>query len=129
MDLQYKDNVILVKAIADLTTTLYNSNKHIVLNNIIKEGNYQSEYGQFYTRVSEAKTIKDIIAKKQEEINKLQEEINQLKTQDQNSIYTLKNIVLNSKHTEIADNIAKDLLKEIINNIDSKTIANKYAKL
>ena len=129
-NLNYKDSILLLKTIIDLTKELYDNNNTNILNSIIKNGTYKSDYGKFYTKTTKSKTINDIIDAKTKQLEKLQNEIDLLKMQNLNSIYTKENVILNSKHSKLADEIVKNyLLIDIITNINNKTITNKYLKL
>lgn len=129
MKLNYKDNTILLNAIINLATDLYNSNKSIILNNIIKNGSYTSNYGEFYIRTKKAKTVNDIIIEKQDKIKKLQKEIDLLRMQIPDSIYTDTTNILNCKTADITMQLAKEVLRPTIETIDNKRINNKYIKL
>ena len=125
----YKDNVLLLKAIHELTGRLYKENTSNICNYITKYGNYNSTFGQFYKRRNKSKTFEDVITDNQDKIKKLNEELAELKTLDKNTILKEETIVLNSRLSEEAKEEAKVLLKDVIDNIKNKTINNKYAKL
>ena len=125
----YKDNVLLLKAIHELTGRLYKENVSNICNYVTKYGNYNSTFGQFYKRRNKSKTVADIIEDKQDKIRKLNEELAELKILDKNTIIKEETIVLNARLTEETKEEAKVLLKDVINNIKNKTINNKYVKL
>lgn len=127
-NLSIKDKVLLAKAVADIANDIYKSQNSYILNQIIKDGNYESEndLGKFWKQTIEAKSVKEVLSKKKQDLEKLQNEIKDLETQDENAIITETKITLYSKHTEVADEIAKELLQDLIANLDSKRL-NKAA--
>lgn len=126
-NLSTKDKMIIAKAIADISTDIYKSQNEFILNQIIKNGKYVSEFGQFYKSETTAKTVAEVLNKKQESLLKLQKEIAELEKLDKDMLCTESKITLNSKHTEVADTIAKKLLQDIYSSIDSKRL-NKASK-
>ena len=125
--LSTKDKMLIAKAIADISTDIYKSQNEFILNQIIKNGKYISEFGQFYKSETTAKTVAEVLSKKQESLIKLQNEIAELEKLDKSMLYTENKIILNSKHTDVANNIAKELLQDIYVSIDSKRL-NKASK-
>ena len=113
--LQPKDKMLVVKAVADIAKTIYSNNTTFVLNYILEKGEYNSEFGKFYNSHSDAKTVQDVINSKKAQIKKLQNEIAVLKTiEDKNiTIYTEASDTLYSKHSSVADDIAKQLLADL----------------
>lgn len=113
--LQPKDKMLVVKAVADIAKTIYSNNTTFVLNYILEKGEYNSEFGKFYNSHSDAKTVQDIIDNKKAQIKKLQNEIAVLKTiEDKNiTIYADASDTLHSKHSSVADDIAKQLLADL----------------
>jgi len=113
--LQPKDKMLVVKAVADIAKTIYSNNTTFVLNYILEKGEYNSEFGKFYNSHSNAKTVQDVIDSKKAQIKKLQNEIAVLKTiEDKNiTIYADASDTLCSKHSSVADDIAKQLLADL----------------
>lgn len=131
-DLNAEDNMLILKAVKELAEATYKANSTYILNRILKEGkNYKSEndFGTFEKRHNEATTVAEALSKKQEDIIKLQNEIEALKKLDKNAIYTEDKTTLVCKHSQIATDIAKDLLQELTANLSSKRIDNLMVKV
>lgn len=127
-NLSTKDKMIIAKAIADISMDIYKSQNAFILNQIIKQGKYESKFGKFWTETKEAKTVAEILAKKQEDLEKLQKEIEALKLLDKDMQVVDTKVTLYSKHTEEADEIAKELLQGLVANLDSKRLNNAASK-
>lgn len=129
-NLSTKDKMIIVKAIKDLTDKIYKDNTEFVLNQVLKNGNYESNYGQFYKKTTNAKTIQDTIEDTKAKIAKLQEELTQLEAiEDKTAIAKDASTTLMSKHTQVADNIAIEILQDIISDLDSKRLGKSASKI
>ena len=126
--LSTKDKMIIAKAIADIANEIYKSQNEFILNQIIKNGKHESQYGKFWIQTTEAKTVEETLKKKQQDLEKLQKEIKALKLLDKNMQVADTKVALYSKHTDIADDIAKALLQDIYVNIDSKRLNNSMNK-
>lgn len=113
--LNAKDKMLIAKAVADIAMAKYKENNNFILNQIIANGTYDSKYGQFYKTHKNAKTIAEVIDAKYAQIEKLKDEIATLGTIADKSmlVYTEATDTLYSKHYTEADNIAKDLLKDL----------------
>lgn len=127
-NLSTKDKMIIAKAIADISMDIYKSQNTFILNQIIKQGNHESEFGKFWTETKGMKTVEETLKKKLEELEKLQNEIETLKSLNKDAIYTEAKVTLYSKHTEKADEIAKELLQDLVANLDSKRLNNAASK-
>lgn len=132
-NLNSKDKMLIMKALIDIATTIYKDNTEYILNQILKNGNYDSDYGKFFTQTIKAKTIQEVIDDNKTKIEKLQEEINELeKLPFKQAIHKNENIILKSKHSTLTDNIANEILQDIITDFESKRLmksANKNANI
>ena len=45
--LNAKDKMLIAKAVADIATAIYKDNNTFILNQVIANGKYDSNYGQF----------------------------------------------------------------------------------
>jgi len=127
--LNTKDKMLIVKALIDIATKIKKDNDTFIINQLIKNGNYDSNYGKFYTQTIPAKTIQEVIDTNNAKIKKLQEENNELEKQtDKTAIAKDKTIRLMSKHSQQADNIANEILKTIIDNLDSRRLEKSASK-
>lgn len=112
--LQPKDKMLIAKAVADIALAKYKDNNNFILNQIIANGRYDSIYGQFTKKHVDAKTVQEVINSKKDSLAKLQDEIAQLEAlEDKTAIYTEATDTLVCKHHVEADDIARDLLKEL----------------
>lgn len=132
-NLNAKDKMLIAKAVADIATSIYKDNNNFILNQVLENGRYDSNYGQFTNRHNEAKTIQEVIDSKKASLVKLQAEIAQLEAvEDKTTIYAEATDVLTSKHYAEADNIAKELLKDLYSNMSynklSKSASNTPSK-
>lgn len=129
--LNAEDNMLILKAVKELAENTYKANADFILNRILKEGeNYKSEndFGTFEKRHNEAKTVAEVLSKKQEDLIKLQNEIEALKLLDKDMLYFEDKNILVCKHSQEATNIAKDLLQDLVANLSSKRISNSLVK-
>lgn len=128
--LNSKDKMLIAKALTDIATTIYKDNTDFILNQILKSGNYDSDYGKFFTQTNKAKTIQEVINDDKAKIEKLQEEINELeKLPFKEAIHKEETTILKSKHSTLADNIATEILKDIIADFDSKRLMKSASKV
>lgn len=128
-NLSTKDKMLITKALTDIANAIYKDNTTFILNQIIKNGNYESDFGKFYTQTNQAKTIQEIINANEKKIKELQEENATLeKYEDKTVIAKEETIILKSKHSETADDIAMQLLQDIIANLDSKRLSKSASK-
>ena len=127
-NLTTKDKMLIAKAVADIATEIYKSQNSFILNQINKNGKYESEFGQFWKQTTEAKTVEEILNKKKEDLEKLQNEIAKLETLNKADMYTEERVVLYSKHTEEADLEAKALLEDLLANLESKRLDKAASK-
>jgi hypothetical protein len=129
-NLNTKDKMLIAKALTDLATEIYKDNTEFILNQVLKTDNtYDSKYGKFWTRKNNAKTVQDIIEDNEKKIAKLQEDNKLLAMQKPTTIYKETSITLMSKHSQVADNIAIEMLKDIMNNLDSKRLEKSASKI
>ena len=129
-NLNAKDKMLIAKAIADIATSIYKDNTEFVLNQIIKNGNYESEFGQFSKRTTSGKTVQQVINDNNEKIAKLQAENAILNAEkDKNALVKEESTMLVSKHYANADDIATDLLQDILTTLDSKKLIKSAQKV
>jgi hypothetical protein len=129
-NLNTKDKMLIAKALTDLATEIYKDNTEFILNQVLKtDSTYDSKYGKFWTRKNNAKTVQDIIEDNEKKIAKLQEDNKLLAMQKPTTIYKETSITLMSKHSQIADNIAIEILQDIMNNLDSKRLEKSASKI
>ena len=126
-DLKHKDKMLIMKAISNVADTIYKENTTFILNQLIKsEKDYESrkDLGKFWKSVTcKPKTVQQVIDEKYTQIEKLQNEIKQLETiTDKTTIQVEGKPKLMSKTTTTSIDIAKDLLKDLLENLDSKTL-------
>jgi len=126
--LNAKDKMLIAKAVADIALETYKSNSNFILNQILAKDKYVSDFGQFYKSTNSAKTVKEVLDKKQQDLEKLQKEIAELEKLDKTAQYTEKKDILNSKHSAIADKIAQTLLQELFANLDNKKLDKALSK-
>ena len=130
-NLDTKEKMLIVKAVIDIATKIYKDNTDFILNQVLKTTDNQiaNDFGMFYKSTTKAKTIQDVIDSKYKQIEKLQDEIATLGTYaDKTAIYTDETNKLMSKHSMQADNIAIDLLQELLDNLDSKRLNKSVSK-
>jgi len=130
-NLNAKDKLLIAKALIDIATDLYKDNTDFVLNQILRnEEMYKSEYGAFWKQVNTAKTIAETIEDNKKKIVKLQEEIVMLeKAEDKSAKVKEETIVLKSRHSEIADKIAIEMLQDIAEDLQSKKLQKSATKV
>ena len=127
--LNAKDKMLIAKAVADIANDIYKDNNNFILNQVLSNGTYDSDYGQFYKSHKNAKTIQDAIDSKKAQIEKLQNDIDLLEAHvDKSMIYTEASDTLVSKHYSEADDIAKDLLKDLYINLGYNKLSKSASK-
>lgn len=133
-NLNTKDIYILLKAIQEVAKETYESESERFLNELLKtpEKQYRSVYGLLHTRTNAAKTTKVYTEEEQKEVDKINAQIAKLEAQ-KNKLGTkvetrasYKSLVVDLEQT--AKNDAFEILKEITNIIDSKTLTNAINK-
>lgn len=126
-----KDKLLIAKALIDIATDLYKDNTDFVLNQILKnEEMYKSEYGAFWKQVNASKTIAETIEDNKSKIAKLQKEIEILSTyEDKSAKIKEETIVLKSRHSEVADKIAIEMLQDIAEDLQSKKLQKSATKV
>lgn len=133
--LDTKEKLLIIKALAEITKDIYNANSDFVLKQVLKaeDNQIRNDYGLFGKRTSKAKTIQEVIDENKTKIEKLQEEINELeKLPNKSAIHKEESTCLTSKYSTLAENIATDILQNIISNMESKKLekaASKVAKI
>lgn len=128
--LNAKDKMLIAKAVADIATAIYKDNNNFILTQVLTNGKYDSNYGQFTSRHTEAKTIQESIDSKKAQIEKLQNEIDLLEAcVDKSVVYTPATDTLCSKHYAEADNIAKDLLKDLYTDLGYNKLSKSASKV
>ena len=130
-NLNAKDKLLIAKALVDIATDLYKDNTDFVLNQILRnEEMYKSEYGAFWKQINTAKTIEETIEDNKKKIVKLQEEIVMLeKAEDKSAKVKEETIVLKSRHSEVADKIAIEMLQDIAEDLQSKKLQKSVTKV
>lgn len=139
-NLNTKEKLLIINSSCDILENIYNSHKSNVINYITsqksKSTQYNCDLGMFYLATSKAKNATQKLEDNTKKIKELQEKIRHLEeenlmlsTLDTNALVTTETIQLRSKSSEKASQYAKELLKPLINNLDSKVITNKYNKL
>lgn len=128
--LNAKDKMLIAKAVADIATTIYKDNNNFILNQVLVNGKYDSNYGQFTKRHNEAKTIQEVIDSKKIALAKLQTEIAQLEAmEDKTAIHTEATDTLCSKHYAEADEIAKELLSDLYDTMNYNRLSKSASKV
>lgn len=123
--LDTKEKLLILKAIIDITKNIYDNETTFILNQVLKQENNQikNDYGQFGKRSINAKTVMDIIQENNTKIKKLQLENKELEQYtDKNTVIKQSNIILTSKYSTLSENIANDIIKDIISTFDSKRL-------
>jgi hypothetical protein len=123
--LDTKEKILIIKAISEITTNAYNSNKQFILNQVMKKENKQirNDYGLFSKRTNKAKTVQDLINSKYAQIAKLQDEIATLGTyKDKTQIVQEENTTLVSSYTALAEDTAKTIVIDLIKDLQSKRL-------
>ena len=120
-NLNAKDKLLVAKALADIANDLYKDNTDFVLNQILRnEEMYKSEYGAFWKQVNTSKTIAETIEDNKKKNAKLLEENATLeKAEDKSAKVKEETIILKSRHSETADNIAIEILQDIAEDLQS----------
>lgn len=121
---QFKNDLLVVKAIFDMVKEIYDTNKMQVLNELLASDKpYKSTYGKFYTQINTNKmTAQELIIDRQKKIEKLQEEIKELQKHDKNEVMQEETYKLMSKHDKDADTQAEQLLKDLLKQFNSAKI-------
>ena len=130
-NLNTKEKMLIIKRLSDITTEIYKDNKTYILNQVLKQDNKQirNDYGLFSTRNVSAKTVNDVIIANNEKIAKLQEENKQLEKLDRLAIAEEASATLMSKTSELSNEIALELLGEVIAEFQSKRLEKSASKV
>ena len=130
-NLNAKEKILIIKALSDITTEIYKDNKTYILSQVLKQDNKQirNDYGLFSTRNISAKTVNDIIISNNEKIAKLQEENKQLEKLNKSTIVEEASTTLISKTSELSNEIALILLKEVITEFNLKRLEKSASKV
>ena len=130
-NLNAKEKMLIIKALSDITTEIYKDNKTYILSQVLKQDNKQirNDYGLFSTRNISAKTVNDIIISNNEKIAKLQEENKQLEKLNKSTIVEEASTTLISKTSELSNEIALILLKEVITEFNLKRLEKSASKV
>ena len=130
-NLNTKEKMLIIKALSDITTEIYKDNKTYILNQVLKQDNKQirNDYGLFSTRNISAKTVNDVINANNEKIAKLQEENKKLEKLDKLAIVEEASTTLMSKTSELSNEVALELLEEVIAEFQSKRLEKSASKV
>jgi len=128
-NLNTKDKMLILKAIAKIAQNTYDDNTTFILNQVLKEGTKENEFGQFSKRHYNAKTVIAIIKEKEDKMAKLKQEIIDLRTLPEDTIMTEAYDTLVGSYTNAAEEEAKALLKDLIKDLDSKRLTNSFNKV
>lgn len=127
--LDTKEKLLILKAIIDITKNIYDNETTFILSQVLKQEDNQikNEYGQFGKRSINAKTVMDIIQENNNKIKKLQLENKELEQYtDKNTVIKQSNTILTSKYSTLSENIANDIVKDIISTFDSKRLEKNF---
>ena len=126
--LNTKDAFMLVKAIKEVADKIYKSKSEKFISELEKttDGQYRSEYyGLLHLKSNKAKTTKVYTKTEQKQVDLLQAEIDKLGTEVETQA-EYNSLV--AKLNTTAENDALEIIKEITNIIDSKTLENTINK-
>ena len=128
--LNYKDKLIIANATTKLLDNVYKDSKKRATTEILNSQNYSNYLGTLYkqTKTSE-KTAKQAIDEKQKKIEELQHDIEVLEQLNQNQIVVEKTLQMNCLPSKQAYEIAQILVKDLLQDIDSKMLNNALEKL
>lgn len=130
-NLNTKEKMLIIKALSDITTEIYKDNKTYILNQVLKQDNKQirNDYGLFSTRNISAKTVNDVINANNEKIAKLQEENKKLEKLDRLAVIEEASTTLMSKTSTLSNEVALELLEEVITEFQSKRLEKSASKV
>lgn len=130
-NLDTEEKMLIVKALVDLTKGIYDDSKKYILIKVEKttDNEIKNDYGRFSKRNVNAKTVNDVIIANNEKIAKLQEENRQLEKLNRISIVEEASTTLVSKTSKLANDIASDLLEDLIAEFHSKRLEKSASKV
>ena len=129
-----KDAFMLVKAIKDVADKIYKSKSDRFIAELLNTENnqYRSDYGLLHLKTSRAKTTKLYTKAEQKQVDLLQAQIQELQAQidllGTEVVTEEPTVSLVAKLNTTAENEALEIIKEITNIIDSKTLENTINK-
>jgi len=125
-----KEKMLILKAILEMTKTIYKDNTDFILNQVLKAEDFQikNDFGMFYKKTTSAKTIEEKIAANKAKIEELQEENEMLSKENPNDIIAEETTTLQSKCSALAEEVAEELLRGIIKDLQSKRITKSAQK-
>jgi hypothetical protein len=129
--LDTKEKMLILKAILEMTKAIYKDNADFILNQVMKSDDFQiqNDFGMFYKKVTEAKTVKDKIEANKNKIEELLQENEMLSKEDKDSIVTEERVDLMSKCSAEAEEAAEFLLDRVIKGLQSKRISKSAQKV
>ena len=129
--LDTKEKMLILKAILEMTKAIYKDNTDFILNQVMKSDDFQiqNDFGMFYKKVTEAKTVKDKIEANKNKIEELLQENEMLSKEDKDSIVTEERVDLMSKCSAEAEEAAEILLDRVIKGLQSKRISKSAQKV
>lgn len=130
-NLDTEEKMLIVKALVDLTKGIYDDNKKYILTKLEKttDNEIKNDYGRFSIRNTNVKTVNDVIIANNEKIAKLQEENRQLEKLNRISIVEEASTTLVSKTSKLSNDIALDLLEDLIAEFHSKRLEKSASKV
>lgn len=130
--LNAKEKLLILKALYEIATNIYKDNSQFVLNQVLKneENQIKNDFGLFSKRVNKAKTVQDVIDANKKKIEELKEENEKLNAyEDKSVIAKEESIVLIAKYSELANDVALDILQDVIKDFNSKRLEKSASKV
>ena len=111
------EKYLYLKAINNITSDKLNEYKNIILNKLQNnEIDKTQSFGNFSIRTTNAKSVNELIAKKEKDIAKLQNELDELKQYKRNIKVTNPTYTLiTSVNSDITENVKHTLLNNLLN--------------
>lgn len=129
-NLNTSDKMLILKATTNISEKILKENAQFILNQLLKKDEfYKSNFGKLIKRSFASKTVKEVLDKKQEDLIKLQREIEMLKALSPDTLYKEASITLVSEPSNLANEIAMDLLADLLEGLDSKRLTKTATKL
>ena len=129
-NLKMCEQMLILKAVADYAKDIYAENSNFILNQVLKteDEKIKNEFGTLWKKKTEAKNVFMKIRDNEAKIAELKAENEELAKQPLNAIITDSKIILMSKHSEVADDKAIELLQNLIANLPSKRLNKSASK-
>ena len=130
-NLKMCEQMLILKAVADYSKDIYTENSSFILNQVLKteDEKIKNEFGTLWKKKTEAKNVIMQIRDNEAKIAKLKAENEELAKLPLNAIITDSKIALMSKHSEVADDKAIELLQNLIANLPSKRLNKSASKI